>query len=780
MIRDIRYSIRSLLSTPAVTGAAFLVLAVGIGATTAIFSVANSVLFQPLPFAHPERLVQFGTVGVLEFRAYQEHSRSFTHLVFYAAVDKDLQDAGGPERIRAIAAERTLFAALGVQPLAGRTFSRTDAMDVAVVSEGFWRRRLGGQAIDGRKIALDGAPYTVVGVMPARFQFPYRTTMTDVWIPAALPRTTNPFQRIDVAIGRLQPHATVETTRAELSAIAQRTVPLLSERSAPSTLTMTPLPEAVMGPSRSVVLTLLGAVVMVLLIACANVASLLLARAETRKREVAVRTALGAGRGRLLRELLTESLLLATAATAAALLFAIAGTKALLALALPHIPRAFEIGLDWTAFLFLLAVGLSTGVAFGLAPALHATKPDGAGVLNAVAGRGSCGRGAVAMTRTLVVVEIAFAFILLAGAGLLFRALLSLQQAPTGIAAEHVLTVRMDTRRVQPQAAASHTNAALSTHGRYFRSLEERVRQIPGVRAAGFVTRLHVQSAGNTATFGVIGRPAPGDAEGTPVRLREVSTGYFHSLGIPLRAGRWFTDGERGILVNEALVREHFAGEDPIGRALTRGTIVGVVGDVRQRLRVPAEPEIYNPIARTSYSAATLVVNAEGPAAHLVEQLRHAIREVSPSQSVFDIRMMEDVIRSSYADVDLSFMLIGLFAAIAFALSMAGIYGVLSYAVTSRRKELGIRLALGADPARLVREILAQGGRLVGVGVIIGIAGALAVTRLLASLLYEVTPTDPVTFGAAGLVLVGIAMVACLNPARRAMKLDPMIVLRHE
>jgi putative ABC transport system permease protein len=305
--------------------------------------------------------------------------------------------------------------------------------------------------------------------------------------------------------------------------------------------------------------------------------------------------------------------------------------------------------------------------------------------------------------------------------------------------------------------------------------------QIPGVRVAGFVTRLHVQSPGNTATFTVAGRPLPPNEKGgAPVRLREATPGYFRALGIPVRAGRLFTGSETGVIVNEALVRRHFRGEDPIGRVLSRGTIIGVVGDVRQRVRHPPEPEIYVPLTRTGYSAATLVVHAQTPPDLIVGSVRAAIRDINPHQTIYDVRTMEDVIRSSHADVDLSLWLVGLFAGLALVLSMAGIYGVMSYAAAVRRREYGIRLALGADAARLLRLVLAEGGFLVAAGVTIGVAGAVAATRVLSALLYEVTPTDPLTFVGVALLLAGVAMLACLNPAYQAMRLDPMAILRHE
>jgi predicted permease len=754
-------------------------MALGIGATTAMFTVANSVLFRPLSFADPERLVQFGTVGILEFQTYRQQSRSFDALVSYGAVDKNLHDVGEPERIAAVAAERGLFDLLGVRPLAGRTFNQNDLLNVAVVSEGFWRRRYGGTpSVDNWTIILDGQPYTVVGIMPDWFQFPYRTTMTDVWIPTDLPRTGNWFQRIDVGVGRVRPGVTIDEAIAELRAIAQRLEPLATSNPR-RTVEVTPLTEAVVGRSRTGVLTLLGAVAMVLLIACANVANLLLARAEGRKREVAVRTALGAGRRSLFRQFLTESLVLALAASVAAVFIALGMTKVLVTLAATQIPRAFEIGLDWTVFLFLLAVAVTTGLAFGVVPALYAMKSDVAGTLNAANGRSSRGRGSVAINGGLVVTEIALALILLTGAGLLVRALMSLARAPTGLVAQQVLTLRMESRGLYSEATAD-AGSTLSAQGRYFRAIEERVGQIPGVRAAGVVTRLHVQSPGFTATFTVAGRPPPPNGRGAHVRFRDASPGYFRALGIPLRAGRMLSDREPGILVNETLAREHFPGEDPIGRVLSRGTIVGVVGDVRQTLRRPPEPEIYNALASTSYAAATLVVSAAIPPERLIAPVRAAIREVNPNQAVYDVKTMEQVISAAHADLDLSLWLIGLFAVLAFALSVAGIYGVLSYTVAAREKEFGIRIALGGEPARVLWLVLAQAGRLISAGVVLGIGGALALTRFLRALLYEVTPTDPLTFTAATLALVGVAMMACLHPARRAMKVDPMAVLRRE
>jgi len=771
MMRDIRYGFRALLSTPTVTFTALLTLALGIGATTAIFTVADRVLFRPLPFADPDRLVQFGTMGILEFEAYRQQTHSFESLVAYSVVSRNLHDVAEPERITAVSTEPHLFDLLGVRPIAGRTFHDTDAANVAVVSEGVWRRRFAGHALlETWTIVLDGEPYTVIGVMPATFQFPYGPVMADMWIPTELPRTTSWFQRIDVAVGRLKRDVTPQAAAAELRTIVQRLEPL-AQSNAAHTVTITPLTEAVVGRSRKGILILLGAASMVLLIACANVGNLLLLRAERRKHEVAVRMALGASRGRLFRQFVIESLLLALAATVAAVFVAVAGTQLLIAFAGTQIPRALEIALDWRVFLFLLGVGLSSGIAFGMIPALHSLNRDVNETLNTRGSRTSRAGKSTVVTHGLVIAEIGLAFMLLAGAGVLLRTFIRLERVPMGIAADHVLTLRMETRGLRPEALPQ---------GRYFRAIEERVKEIPGVREAGFVTRLHIQSPGNTGQFTTSGRVTPPNARGFPARLREASPGYFRALGIPLRAGRLFTDRDVGIVVNEALVREHFPHEDPIGRVLDRGTIIGVVSDVRQNIRLPAEPEIFSALERTSYSAATLVVSTRLPPTTLIASVRAAVHQISPNQAIYDVRTMEEVVTSSHADLNLSLRLIALFAGVALLLALAGIYGVISYAVTTRRKEFGIRLALGADSGRLLRLASRQGAVLVGAGVLIGSAGAFVLTRFLRTLLYEVTPTDPLTFVVTTLLLVGVALIAYVNPARRIMKLNPMIVLRQE
>lgn len=776
-MRDIRLAIRSLSRTPTLTVTALIVMALGIGATTAIFSVANAVLFRPLPFDKSEQLVQFGPVGVLEFKAYREQSQTFERLVSYAAVSKNLYDDATPERIAVIEAERALFDLLGARPIVGRTFLASDPLTVAVVSEGFWRRRYGGRPLNDWTLLLDGEPHAVVGIMPDRFQFPYRTTTTDVWVPTELPSTESRFQRIDVGIGRVRAGVSVDAAIGELRAIRQRQE-ALGPSDPEQQVQVTPLLEAVVGRSRTGVLTLLGAAVMVLVIACANVTNLLLTRAEARKPEVALRVALGAGRTRLFRQFLTESAVLALVASLAGVFIAFGVTRVLVAVAATQIPRTFEVGVDWTTFAFLLTVTVGTGLVFGMVPALHATRCDVAGMLNLAGHRTSRGRGSVIFTRSLVVAQIALTFILLTGAGLLLRALQAIERVPTGVTAEHVLTVRMESRGLYPDPIGAMTSAR-SAQGSYFNAIEERVGQIPGVHAAGLVTRLPVQSPGFTATFTIVGRPMR-DAKGAHVRLRDASPGYFRALGIPLRAGRMFSEREPGILINEALARQHFPGEDPVGRTLNRGTIVGVVGDVRQSLRLPPEPEIYNALASTSYDGATLVVSAAIPPERLIALVRGAIRDVNANQSVFDVRTMQEVLAAAHGDVDLSLWLIGLFAVLAVVLSAAGIYGLLSFTVAAREQEFGIRLAVGATPRRVMGLVLTQGVLLVGAGVSVGMIAAPFLTRFLRGLLYDVTPTDPVAFTWVSIALACVAVVACMLPARRALTVDPVAMLRRE
>jgi putative ABC transport system permease protein len=567
----------------------------------------------------------------------------------------------------------------------------------------------------------------------------------------------------------------IDDARNELNVIAAHLASQYPDTNAGRTALVTPLAEEVTGGVRKSLLVLLGAVGLVLLIACANVANLLLARTSVRTHEVAVRSALGAGRGRLIRQFLTESVLLAMSGGLAGMLLAMWGQDLLLNLAAAEIPRSWEIGLDWRVFAFLMVICIATGIGFGVAPALAVTRIDVQRRLNEAGARVSTGRRQGRLSDGLIVAEIALSFVLLVGAGLLLGTFLHLEHTPTGLVMENVLTLRMSVSQVQYP-----TDDAVS---RYYRQIEERIGQIPGVRAAGFIQLLPLQSSGWDGWFSIPGRPLETSAFS---ELRFVSPGYFRALGIPIRRGRPFTDRDdsaatHGILVNEALARRYFPNEDPVGRETSRGTIIGVVADVRDiGLGHEPQPEIFSPLARQPYRGMTLVVSGLLPPEALSGAVRRAIHQLNPSQAVFNIKTMERVVADSLSYLKLDLWLIGLFAGLALLLAAAGVYGVIAYAVAARTQEFGIRLALGADGRKLLALVLGHGSVLIAIGLIVGGGGAVALTRLLKSLLVGMSPLDPTIFAAAGVLLAAIALLGCLVPARRAMKVDPMIALRAE
>jgi putative ABC transport system permease protein len=788
--QDLRFGLRTLRKNLGFSIAAIGTLALGIGATTVIFSIVSGVLLRPLPFADPNRLVQLteissrdeaGPVIYPDLEVWRDQSTSFEAMAAYSTVSRNLQNVADPERVATVAAERSLFHTLGVEAIAGRTFLADDPPQVVVISEGFWKRHFGADpSAVGRKITFDGEGFTVIGVMPDRFQFPYRATYTDAWIPWEAPPQFRQMRtyRADFVVARVKPGIPMDQALTELNVIARRLEMQHPETNRGRRARITPLSEVVAGRVRNSLLVLFGAVGMVLLVACANVANLLLARAATRTREVAIRAALGAQRSRLVFQFLTESILLALGGGLSGWAIATWGGTLLVKLAASDIPRSSEISFDWRVFTFLAATCLVTGIGFGLAPAIGASRVAFHSAL-----RKSGGRGPAASSRfrdVLVVVEIAAAFVLLIGAGLLLRTFLSLRNTQTGLKAENVLTLHLTVPATRTPGAGAQ----------YCREIEERIQRIPGVRAVGLVSLLPLQDWGWTARISVAGRPEEGAAP-MLAELRYVSPGYFRALGIPIRKGRSFTDFDRGdsapvILINDALERQYFPNQDPIGQRIDdRGAIVGIVGDVRQfGLDRPPAPEIYFPLAQNFAqrpdSGMSLVVSAIIPPQSLARSVVGAIRQVNPNQAVFNIKTMQRVIADSLSNLNLYLWLLGVFAGIALALAVAGIYGVVSYAVASRAQEFAIRLALGADAGGVLRLVLGHVAVLIGIGLAIGLTAAAGLTGLLQALLFGVSPMDPGTLVAVAALLTAVALAACFIPAQRAMRLDPAIALRYE
>ncbi|HEY2018607.1 MAG TPA: ABC transporter permease [Bryobacteraceae bacterium] len=795
--QDLRFALRTSRRSRGFVVAATVTLALGIGANATIFSIVSGVLLRPLPFAHPERLVQlnqfdprFGPSPVY-YRDLEEERRqgaTFEEIVAYGVTSRNLLDVADPERIPTVWAERGLFRMLGVSPLLGRTFREDDPLDVVVLGASLWKRRFGADpSLIGRKITLDHDSYTVIGVMPETFQFPYRDSPSDLWIPWTAATGANRYYRVDSVAARLKPGIAIESARQELTLLSARLAIQYPETNKGRRLLITPLADVIVGPTRSALLTLLGAVALVLFIACANVANLLLARASRRTHEIAVRAALGATRSRLVQQLLTESILLSGLGGLGGLFIAAVATPLVLKFASSAIPRAWEISLDWRVFLFLFAASVATGIAFGLLPALAMSRFSPQTALQRAGGGHSLGSAASGwhgrwLRDGLVVAEIALSFVLLVSAGLLLRAFVSLRNAPAGLVADRVLTLHL--------TVVLNDYRAPGSYGRYLQELEDRVRTIPGVRNAGFIQYLPLQNWGWTGGFSITGQPPLANGQTPQSELRYVSPGYFDALRILLRSGRLFSrsdtsDAPRVILINEALAHRYFPNEDPVGRKTDRGTIIGVVGDVRtSRLDRPAVPEIYYSFvqntAATSDAGVSLVIGALTQPEGLVNSVRGAIHQVNPHQVVYNVKTMDRVIADSLSDIHLYLWLIGLFAGLAVLLAASGVYGVIAYVVAARTPEFGLRLALGAGSARILRLVLAYGSRLVACGIVFGAAAAVATSKLLAGLLHGVTGSEPTMLAAVGILLATIGLAACFTPARRAMHVDPNIALKYE
>jgi putative ABC transport system permease protein len=815
--QDLRYALRGLRQRPGFTLVAVLTLALGIGANTAIFSVVNGVLLRALPYERPERLAMIwghrnqeplAELSVSEYWDLRERTHAFAGVAAFADGNINLTGTGTPERIRAGYFTANAPALLGVAPAIGRGFTADEDLPggppVVLLGDGLWRRRFGADPnVVGRVLTLDDTPTTVVGVMPPDFQLPthYAGAPKELWAPMQLDPAINRGERgwhfLEV-IGRLRDGVALEAASAETSTLMRGMLAAYPMEYTPEfDGSATAVSQSVVGDVRPALLVLLGAVALLLLIACANVAGLLLARSEMRQREIALRTALGAGRSRLVRQLLTESLLLAVAGGLVGLLLAVWGVQGLVLAAPPSVPRLDAVGIDVRVLGYTLGVTLLTGILFGLAPALHAVRGDLTGALTDGGRAGTTGRGRQRVRQALVTGQIAVALVLVTGAGLLVQSFLRLRQVDPGFEPEHLLTARVELSPVR-----YHDN---DVKRRFYENLLERLRSIPDVRSAATARALPMTGRLEIGDWSFIleGQAAspPLPTDWHPADWQVVSPDYFRTMGIPMLQGRDFAATDRlgtpgAMIVNRTLARQAWPDGDALGRRVLLGggnadsvwrTVVGIVGDVRHRgLTASPRPEMFLPYAQFPAGTGTappsmhVVLRAAGDPSALATALGAAVAALDPDVPLSGVQTMETAMGSWAAERRLIMLLVSGFALVALVLGSVGIYGVMAQLVAQREREIGVRMALGALPGQILGLVVSQSAWLVGAGILAGTAGALAVTRLLTGLLFQVRPTDPLTFLGTALVLVVAAAGATLVPALRAVRTDPAHALRSE
>ena len=815
--QDLRYAFRGLRQRPGFTLVAVLTLALGIGANTAIFSVVNGVLLRPLPYERPERLAMIwghrqqeplAELSVPEYWDLRERTHAFADVAAFADGNINLTGTGTPERIGAGYFTANATALLGVAPALGRGFTAEEDLPggppVVLLSDGLWRRRFGADPeVIGRVLILDDTPTTVIGVMPPEFQLPthYAGAPKELWAPMrfdpAIDRGVRGWHFFEV-VGRLRDGVALDAASAETSTLMRgmlATYP--TEYTSDFDGSATAVSQAVVGDVRPALLVLLGAVALLLLIACANVAGLLLARSEVRQREIALRTALGAGRSRLVRQLLTESVLLALAGGLVGLLLAAWGVRGLVLAAPSSVPRLDSIDIDPRVLGYTAGVTLLTGILFGLAPALHAVRGDLTGALTDGGRAGTTGRGRQRIRQALVAGQVAVALVLVTGAGLLVQSFLRLRQVDPGFVPERLLTARVELSPVRYQAN--------DVRRRFYENLLERLRSIPGVRSAAAARALPMTGRLEIGDWSFIlegqasSPPLPGDWH--PADWQVVSPGYFETMGIPVLQGRDFGATDRlgapgAVIVNRTLARQVWPDGDALGRRVLLGggdadsvwrTVVGIVGDVRHRgLTASPRPEMFLPYAQfpagtaNAPSSMHVVLRTAGEPSALATALGAAVAALDPDVPLSGVQTMESAMGSWAAERRLIMLLVSGFALVALALGSVGIYGVMAHLVAHREREIGVRMALGALPGQILGLVVSQSAWLVGVGILAGTAGALAVTRLLTGLLFQVRPTDPLTLIGTALVLVVAAAGATLVPALRAVRTDPAHALRSE
>jgi len=805
--QDLRYGVRMLMKNPGFTLIAVMTLALGIGANTTMFSVVNAMWLRPLPYSEAEQLAlvwhrntKRGDDAFLTSGNYLDllrQNQSFAQMAAISDHDFSLTGRGEPERLQGQLVSAAYFRLLKITPVIGRDFTEADDRDgaprVVILSHGLWQRRFGGQAnVIGQALTLNELPYTVVGVMPQSFTVPEGNA--ELWAPitfgAEAANDRGSFYLS--AIARLKPGVTLEQAQSEADVIARNLELAYPKSNTDLGFSIVSLHGFMMRGFKQSLWVLLGAVLFILLIACVNVANLLLARAAVREKELAVRAALGAGRRRLIRQLLAESVLLAFCGGALGALLAVWGVQALKFIG-PTGPNAIarleEVNLDWRVLGFTLGIACLTGIIFGLAPALQLSRPDLQHTLKDGV-RGSSSSAGQRLRGILVVAEVALSLVLLIGAGLLIRSFTRLQNVDPGFQTERLLTMNIVMSQAKARDLASITN--------FYQKVVERVESLPGVKAASVATVAPIVTSGRRSPVVIEDKPDPPPGVFQVANNRVVSPDYFRTLGIPLLQGRLLSAQDHAqasavAVINQAMARRYWGGEDPVGKRFKIGarasnapwlTVVGVVGDVRQAgLNTDSLPELYTPFTQDHQRFVrprVLFVRTAGDPLNLIAAVKSQIWAVDKDQPINDVRTMEEIVTQWLAPRRFNLLLLGVFAALALALASVGIYGVISYAVSQRTREIGVRMALGAGRADILKLIVGQGLALTLGGVATGLLASLALTRWLESLLFGVSTTDPLTFTGVALLLTLVALLACYVPARRATKVDPLIALRSE
>jgi putative ABC transport system permease protein len=804
--QDLRYAVRTLAKEPGFTIVAVLTLALGIGANTAIFSLIDSVLLNPLPYKNPASLVSLvagnreaGTTGTpvsfTKLQALEQQTKALESVGAFYQTTMNMTGRGEPEDINVNRVNADFFHALGVAPAMGRDFltaeDQVGGADVAILSNAFWRSQFNSDPnVLGKSLSLDGKPTTIVGVLPRSFEFPFQQPQPDVWAPRVFdimglrPEQLHMGAGFLFLIARLNPGHTMAQAQAEADGISETYAKAFpgNADAAKHSLDMTSLTDNLVGGVRPSLFVLLGAVGFVLLIACANVASLLLTRATAREKEMSIRQSLGATRARLTRQLLTEGLVLAFAGGAIGVVIASVTMPLLRAGAGNQVPRLDEVHVNGLVLLASFVLCVVTGVVFGLVPALQVADRDLHGSLKE--GRGTASGGSARARQAMVIAEVAVALLLVTGAGLLIRSFVNLAHVNPGFDSHGVMTF--------PVSLPTTKYATLPQRAEFFRQALEKIKTIPSVESAGVVSYMPMTGAARYVFFCPEGQVCQGIGKDPLISMKQISEGYFAALGIPLLRGRVFTtadiDGAPQVaIINQTVAEKYFAGQDPIGKTLQNSRdriplqIVGVVADAKiTSLSAPKFEEMYRPHLQAPWMAMTFVVRSNSAPQPLVAAVREQIQSIDPDLAVSGVQSLDHLVSDSVGQPRLLTALVGAFAAFALLLAAIGIYGVMAYSVSHRMREMGIRMALGAAPRDIVRLVVGQGMRLVLAGILIGFVASLWLTKFLASQLFGTQPKDPATFALVALGLALVALAACLIPARRAMRVDPMVALRYE